>query len=1518
MADSGSHYSSQRRVNHMQDAMSPPPTTSTSSTTQRTFDVHEPAAGDDDSDSIFVREPSLASLSLASNDEKHGHIRPRDLLPDFRNIGHQHHGIQTELGTCNAQDIIHALQLAQQKPTDIELKQPDVTDQTSPPQQRIPEWYRVGWTAFSEMENPGGSLNILATEHQPLNDVDAAFDFVWHSLWLQQTGAIFVIGITAWLLARVGGGWIVFLLLLTFIITYYYRSVTRFRLSTGDDIKRNLCSNFHVDQEAEKVEWLNSFLHNFWLIFEPVLSAYVVENLDTYLVDYLPSFLDSVRLTTFTLGNKPFKVDSVRMLDAQANVVCMDWIVSFEPNDTIGMTKKELEDQVSPKVQLQIRLGKGFVGAAFPVLVENMSFHGHLRIKIQFISKFPHIKIVEACFMEKPEFDYVLKPLGGDTIGFDVNKIPGLQGFVREQAHAILGPMFYYPNVFSYDIEKFFSGELDISQANGVLAVTVYSASSVKASDVPGGHGNMSLRFYLDKAQELARTSTAHNSLEPAWNETHFLLLNNLNAKLTLELRNESGNALKDSRVARGHFDLNELLEEEDYAAEGVDMDLLRKGRRITSCHVDMKYLPVSKPTELDDGTIEPAVDSNSGVLRFTVHECRNLRSGKSIPNPYAIVKVNGVEKIKTPTFKRTDTPKFERSGEVVVLDRTQVKVTVTMMNSVDFAEDVCLGTWSSDLVSIMQDQAKNGCWWDLQSVSPSSGPSRPRIRFSVQWKPVDMSSLITASSLSGASHYREPIGMVRLSLWEARDLLNVEGVTGGKSDPYVRVMAGSQSRARTQVIENNLFPEWGEFHYVPIHHMRDNLVMEVMDWNAKTKDKLLGSATLRIRDLVKEHRLAKDKTTHQPEVKWYSQLAKIDKWVPLKSPNGKTNKGELRYTAEFYPGLALPPSVNQQPAIVTQCDANTTENSPDKKSGLATDCESSAPADMTPTTTTSLTATDLHGLAIKWTPDGFVDLKSYSSGVLMVRIHEVEMARPVHAYCSVLVDSLYSQYRTVGLKGKSLLFNEAADAFVKEADFSKLYIEVKPFTSDNDKNEEKYGYWSGSVNDVMRLVQHHNRTRQTSAFQDTEQTDEGQWLDLSDTSADLPGRIRLSFAYFPLADFELNPDESLENQGNLTVTLLEAKDVMALDKSGTSDPYVVFTVNGDRVHRSAVVKKSLNPVWKNEQFTIPVLSRVTASFRIEVFDWNQFKGDYPMGSGGISLRNEYVESFLARDVRIPLDGIAGVSGYVRVRFLWQPQLLTTKKTQTASMLQTMRTMTYRNPPPTSTTINNAISSPLISSPTNPSHSPISAKSPDPASPKSPQTVESVTSDNHLELPSPANHHDTPRQSEDLVTMHPRHSVSSVSTTSSHHHGISSLTSPSTASLTPSLLSVSRHHAQALGIVTVHLIAARGLLGVDKGGTSDPFVQVRIGHRSMHKTKVIKKSLAPEWNESFQFKLPKQEFVLEYRVKDYNRFSHSVKLGTYLQDFSSLDELYTNHSLDLWAKLQPQGELHLKLLYEPL
>lgn len=53
-------------------------------------------------------------------------------------------------------------------------------------------------------------------------------------------------------------------------------------------------------------------MSKFWLIYEPVLSSTIVGIADGILVDQTPAFLDSIRLTTFTLGTKAPRVESIK------------------------------------------------------------------------------------------------------------------------------------------------------------------------------------------------------------------------------------------------------------------------------------------------------------------------------------------------------------------------------------------------------------------------------------------------------------------------------------------------------------------------------------------------------------------------------------------------------------------------------------------------------------------------------------------------------------------------------------------------------------------------------------------------------------------------------------------------------------------------------------------------------------------------------------------------------------------------------------------------------------------------------------------------------------------------------------------------------------------------------------------------------------------------------------------------------------------------------------------------------
>jgi len=199
--------------------------------------------------------------------------------------------------------------------------------------------------------------------------------------------------------------------------------MARVRHRARDDIQRELVKT-SLASEYESAEWINQFLHRFWLIYEPVLSATVVASVDQILSANCPPFLESLRLTQFTLGNKAPRVDRVRTFPkTESDEVLMDWGVSFTPNDVSDLTPRQLASKSNPKVVLSIRVGKGPASAKLPILVEDMTFTGLLRIRLKLMSNFPHVQTVDVSFLEKPLIDYVLKPIGGETFGFDMMNV---------------------------------------------------------------------------------------------------------------------------------------------------------------------------------------------------------------------------------------------------------------------------------------------------------------------------------------------------------------------------------------------------------------------------------------------------------------------------------------------------------------------------------------------------------------------------------------------------------------------------------------------------------------------------------------------------------------------------------------------------------------------------------------------------------------------------------------------------------------------------------------------------------------------------------------------------------------------------------------------------------------------------------------------------------------------------------------------------------------------------------------
>ena len=73
-------------------------------------------------------------------------------------------------------------------------------------------------------------------------------------------------------------------------------------------------------------------------------------------------------------------------------------------------------------------------------------------------------------------------------------------------------------------------------------------------------------------------------------------------------------------------------------------------------------------------------------------------------------------------------------------------------------------------------------------------------------------------------------------------------------------------------------------------------------------------------------------------------------------------------------------------------------------------------------------------------------------------------------------------------------------------------------------------------------------------------------------------------------------------------------------------------------------------------------------------------------------------------------------------------------------------------------------------------------------------------------------------------------------------------------------------------LLEVKVIEAEDVIAADRGGTSDPYAVVEF-RGIQKKTKVIKKSLTPKWNETFQFEIGKPAGILTIDL-----FDHDVSL----------------------------------------
>ncbi|KAK3160239.1 hypothetical protein QOZ80_1BG0056990 [Eleusine coracana subsp. coracana] len=111
------------------------------------------------------------------------------------------------------------------------------------------------------------------------------------------------------------------------------------------------------------------------------------------------------------------------------------------------------------------------------------------------------------------------------------------------------------------------------------------------------------------------------------------------------------------------------------------------------------------------------------------------------------------------------------------------------------------------------------------------------------------------------------------------------------------------------------------------------------------------------------------------------------------------------------------------------------------------------------------------------------------------------------------------------------------------------------------------------------------------------------------------------------------------------------------------------------------------------------------------------------------------------------------------------------------------------------------------------------------------------------------------------------------------------------------------------GWIELVVIEARDLVAADLRGTSDPYVRVQYGNKKK-RTKVVYKTLTPQWNQTFEFQETGEPLILY--VKDHNAVLPTASIGHCSVEYSMLSP---NQSAEKWIPLQgvKSGEIHVKI-----
>jgi len=1382
----------------------------------------------------------------------------------------------------------------------------------------------------------------------------------------------------SWLITKMGLS-IAFVIINIIFFSTIYAFVGRILTKKYENKMRSEVQKQQLDTNQESIEWLNFLLQKIWGTIEPVAADMVPEIVDSVLKDSCPSFLHSIRLTKFSLGSEAPRLESVECFDnLEQEEMQMIWHASFVPvtreEDTYDDNKRKTE------IQATAFLGNDKFQIPLNINVANLLFEGKILLRVRFTHSYPFVKTASVCFMEVPKISCSLKPF----IGIDLMGLPGVQQVFDVIVGTVLKEIALSPTTFDLDLENMLKSTSH-DDPIGVLRINLMEGRGLKNIEKIGT-SDPYLKLIMG-GNEFARTRNIENDLNPFWNETKNIIIpinvirdsfigsDNIVfevfdknktadklmgrsetlrlsefAKLIDELEeealkeiNENGEEKKEEQkpnapVARSKKKFTPEERErvirqwgDPRTGEVLNVPLKLDGKDAGSLNLQVSYHPIKKPgteqpkPQQQENTTENGETRNapeqqneaveeefrSGVLRVHLYSMKDLEKKKGTKtNPYAIVEVNHEKLIETDVKKRTNNPVYSRTEDIFVRNIDTASLKLIVKDKTNIGADPILGTLRIKVKPTMKFvlENPNNDWLELQD-SPKG-----RVRLGFDWFPIKMND--------GENSENSPaIGICRIDVLQATGLRNLETI--GKSDPYTKLTISGRKVGQTRTLDNNLDPIWNETYYTTVQSRNDRVKFEIMDFNNNTSDKMIGSVEYFIKDicdnLSNEFGSSKEfvNMEKKPTVQKLED-GRFDVVTPLydkqkinekQQTNNSKDIGQLHFQIQYY-ALALPKPKEAETAPATESN---TENSENATPGA--EVEKKRP---------KISATSLSGRGFSIFSTSQMGISNFDlndpsknnvTGILRIKLEEAKNLKEESCvYCECAFDNSPDEifYRSAVIKSRNPVWDEISEGLIMNIIHNNLLLNIRVRAkesgpSDNDISllALKFG-----LNDIATNL------------------NKSVWFSDDNNNPDAPA-VKIAFGYVPI-DVSVPPKDYLPNMGILTVNVDDGK-VVAMDSSGTSDPYVVFNLNGNKVYTTKEVKKTLEPQW-NEKFDINIRSRRCAELQLNLMDWNKVEKHTLIGTGILSLVGLVPNTNLV----VPVDILSKDNkkvGVVNLVLNFLPKIIASSKQdkERSSESSSAPTKIVSNVAEGSfkvaksfikapSSVVSGVASGLTKTFKSNKNKGAELKDEAPAAVANSKQQQQIVSE-------PTAISDASSIGQGQVPVKPLKQETVMSINSVSPTAASAVSEPDNTDMTSivsggdvmdSDVEGRRPSAdESYGVLHVTVIEAKDLIAVDSNGLSDPYVKVMRGSKLIGKTKVVKKNLNPTWNESFKVNLGEvYNQNIAVVIKDHNTIQSSKTIGEV--QINTHNSFNTNESktTDEWYPIpNSNSSIHIKLEY---